>query len=640
MSEQKYLDESGLKQVIQYITSTQDGWTYYNKWFDLSYLSPTQHLLDVLLEKGLVAQPIYIRQTGGLADIPQDYLRNTFTPDSKTFANFLVYSNNRADSVGVSPMSLYQVGTGFNTVGIYNYANVTEWSQQNRGITTAGVALSYGDNRYEGAGARQPLFFLNDKILKPYFPNITEPQKQQETKILGYKAFDPDSTDPIFSLLDPSEISSISTNEEDLSMDGQYIQFADRSNYIILRKNPTTISTTQYRFGNNAPRLKKTTTMVITYKTATVEYVGTYSASVQYEHDQAVVKALLSNSVIASDWETNSTGTILIAKNSNVEDFNIAFKSALDTVSPFAWEKSTTSVTKNVLEQSAISTADAIYEIRYDFDLNDQTINLPDNCVLYFKGGTFNNGALTLNDAYIDYKDKAFNNVTFSGNYKSEDNKLGYGAYLKLTDGSLIKSDSKFKDTYTSSEVIGIVCKTKDINLLIPATKLKTGIYFCNGSSTCPDVSTISTATIASTYYDGYATTNLLRNRLAADSNWAVNLAYNTFLDGRRCWLPSMGELMNIVSLKDEITTILDKLGITWDFNEIWSSALANLKDGTEYIQTVYGFYWKTKAWDGFNCQGAYALLPVTTAEGQDYHTMVDYITQSDIFEIVQNNIN
>jgi len=379
--------------------------------------------------------------------------------------------------------------------------------------------------------------------------------------------------------------------------------------------------------------------MVITYKTASVEYTGTYSTSVSYEHDKEVVKALLANSTIASDWEVDSTGTILIAKNSNVEDFNIAFKSALDTVSPFAWQKSTTTVTKNVLLQSAINTANAIYEIRYDFDLNDQTINLPDNCVLYFKGGTFNNGTLTLNDAYVDYKDKAFNNITFSGNYKSEDNKLGYGAYLKLKDGSLIKSDSNFKNTYSSNEVIGIVCKTKDINLLIPATTLKSA-YFCNGTSTCSDVSTIATANIATTYFDGYSTTNLLKNKLTADSNWAVNLAYNTMLDGRHCWLPSMGELMNIVSLKDEIAIILNKLGITWNFNEIWSSALATLKDGTEYINYVYGYYWKTNAYDGFNCQGAYTVLPVTTAEGSDYHQMIDYLTQSDIIGIVQNNIN
>lgn len=638
MSERKYLDESGLKQVLRYILQTKVGCTY-NEWLMWGYLEPTSYLIDTLLLRHLIAQPIYLKQSNGaLEDLLQYYRQSIFTPDQYTVPNFLVYSDRRdniVDSIDISPMSLHYLcqsdGIPFATLGIYNYVDCTETK-----FSTAGIALNYLNQSYH----RQPLFYLNDSCVKPYFPYITETRYQNSKKILGYKTFDPSSKNPIFSLLEPSEVFSISANEEDLSTDGQYIQFANRSNYIILRKNPTNVSTTQYRFGNNASNLKKTTTMVITYKTASVEYVGTYSTSVSYEHDKEVVKALLANSVIASDWESDSTGTILIAKNSNVEDFNIAFKSALDTISPFAWQKSTTTVTKNVLKQSAINTPDAIYEIRYDFDLSDQTINLPDNCVLYFKGGTFNNGTLTLNDAYIDYKDKAFNNITFSGNYKSEDNKLGYGAYLKLKDGSLIKSDSNFKDTYTSSEIIGIVCRTKDINLLIPATKLKTGIYFCNGSSTCPDVSTISTATIATTYYNGYATTNLLRKSLSADSNWAVNLAYNTMLDGRHCWLPSMGELMNIVSLKDEITTILNKLGVTWDFNEIWSSTLAVLKDGTEYIQTVYGYYWKSQTWDGFNCQGAYALLPVTTAEGSDYRAMADYITQSDILGIVQNNIN
>jgi hypothetical protein len=35
MSEQKYLDESGLKKVIQYITNSQADWGYYYKvWYD------------------------------------------------------------------------------------------------------------------------------------------------------------------------------------------------------------------------------------------------------------------------------------------------------------------------------------------------------------------------------------------------------------------------------------------------------------------------------------------------------------------------------------------------------------------------------------------------------------------------------
>lgn len=56
---------------------------------------------------------------------------------------------------------------------------------------------------------------------------------------------------------------------------------------------------------------------------------------------------------------------------------------------------------KNILTQDMISAESTIYEIRYDFDLNGSTINIPDNCILYFKGGTFRNGTLFLRNTFI-----------------------------------------------------------------------------------------------------------------------------------------------------------------------------------------------------------------------------------------------
>lgn len=49
---------------------------------------------------------------------------------------------------------------------------------------------------------------------------------------------------------------------------------------------------------------------------------------------------------------------------------------------------------KNVLTQAMINKPNTIYEIRYDFDLNDQTITIPAGCVLDFNGGSFSNGII------------------------------------------------------------------------------------------------------------------------------------------------------------------------------------------------------------------------------------------------------
>ena len=48
---------------------------------------------------------------------------------------------------------------------------------------------------------------------------------------------------------------------------------------------------------------------------------------------------------------------------------------------------------KNVLTQEMINEPDTIYEVRYDFDLNNADITISDNSVLYFNGGKLLNGS-------------------------------------------------------------------------------------------------------------------------------------------------------------------------------------------------------------------------------------------------------
>lgn len=54
-----------------------------------------------------------------------------------------------------------------------------------------------------------------------------------------------------------------------------------------------------------------------------------------------------------------------------------------------------------VLVQDMINEADTIYEIRYDFNLNGETITVPKGCAIYFNGGRFHNGKVVLNGAKL-----------------------------------------------------------------------------------------------------------------------------------------------------------------------------------------------------------------------------------------------
>lgn len=59
-------------------------------------------------------------------------------------------------------------------------------------------------------------------------------------------------------------------------------------------------------------------------------------------------------------------------------------------------------VVKNVLTQDMIIQSNTIYEIRYDYDLHNTTINLPQNCILKFCGGSLNNGKLNGDKSIIE----------------------------------------------------------------------------------------------------------------------------------------------------------------------------------------------------------------------------------------------
>ena len=77
-------------------------------------------------------------------------------------------------------------------------------------------------------------------------------------------------------------------------------------------------------------------------------------------------------------------------------------------------------VGKNVLTQAMVNTANTIYHIQYDYDLNGQTITLPAGCVLEFDGGSLTNGTIVGNGTLIVASSSVFRNVTLNGSYTNE----------------------------------------------------------------------------------------------------------------------------------------------------------------------------------------------------------------------------
>lgn len=56
---------------------------------------------------------------------------------------------------------------------------------------------------------------------------------------------------------------------------------------------------------------------------------------------------------------------------------------------------------KNILTQDMISKAHTCYIVQYDYDLNGETIVIPESCVLDFRGGSIANGTITGNNTQV-----------------------------------------------------------------------------------------------------------------------------------------------------------------------------------------------------------------------------------------------
>src|SRR5699024_10804251 len=65
--------------------------------------------------------------------------------------------------------------------------------------------------------------------------------------------------------------------------------------------------------------------------------------------------------------------------------------------------------------------ANTVHEIRYDFDIDGGVLEMPENVVLKFNGGSLNNGEILGDTTRIDaWLDRIFDGVVFGGSFQVE----------------------------------------------------------------------------------------------------------------------------------------------------------------------------------------------------------------------------
>lgn len=259
----------------------------------------------------------------------------------------------------------------------------------------------------------------------------------------------------VTNLPDEEDLTSVKESERDV------LKLADRSyapqnfsgkGYKILRKNITPVSLA-------------TTKIIVSSIPTSDGYMSFIINGVESHVDVAT----------SSDTTTDKVADKIVAKlTETMTEYEVSKDASLITltrkfggsVTPSAFSAGTTGVVctvtdstkrefRNILTPDMVNQPNTIYEIRYDFDLNNNKIELQENSILYFTTGSLKNGTLDCNDSVV------LGNVNINGIVDNIGN--------KEVDFSWFTNDDyfyeNFKNTINSKKVKAINLENKTYNI-------------------------------------------------------------------------------------------------------------------------------------------------------------------------------
>ena len=230
------------------------------------------------------------------------------------------------------------------------------------------------------------------------------------------------------------EFSSLSpVDEEDLTRsyndNGRSVtKFADRSyspqnfsgkGYKILRKNikPVSLALTKITVSS-VPTSDGYLAFIINGVESHVDVVASTDTTTEKVAAKIVLK--LAESMVEYEVSQNASTITLTRKFGGKVSTPSSF-SAVGTGASCIITDSNKIELRNILTSAMISQPNTIYEIRYDFDLNGETVQMNEGCTLRFEGGSLNNGILECDNTIINNANfVVLNNCSFSGTILSE----------------------------------------------------------------------------------------------------------------------------------------------------------------------------------------------------------------------------
>lgn len=135
---------------------------------------------------------------------------------------------------------------------------------------------------------------------------------------------------------------------------------------------------------------------------------------------------------------------------------------------------------RNILTQQMINQENTRYILQYDYDLNGQTITIPNNCVIEFEGGSISNGNLILDNTSIEGTDNLFKELSITGSISGDLMARWFGFTDSGVDNinSLIQLFSTANNTNSKVNFEGISKVPLRIPLSYTTIQLNTSVDF------------------------------------------------------------------------------------------------------------------------------------------------------------------
>lgn len=224
------------------------------------------------------------------------------------------------------------------------------------------------------------------------------------------------------------EVSALSpVDEEDLTRlidnDGRSVtKFADRSyspqnfsgkGYKILRKNikPVSLAITEI-VVSSVPTSDGYLTFIINGVESHVDVVASTDTTTDKVAEKIATK--LKDTMHEYEVSKSASTITLTRKFGGIVSTPSSF-SAVGTGGSCIITDSTKIELRNILTLDMINQSNTMYEIRYDFDLDGETIEIPASSEVIFKGGSITNGTLVLKGNIYAKKELTLKNIKLKG---------------------------------------------------------------------------------------------------------------------------------------------------------------------------------------------------------------------------------